>query len=110
MSAPAVAKYEKGEIKPNSEKLIEFAKAYNVKSSELLKIYSLPKMEFISFRKRKRLVGQNLDLLEEIIQTEVAKYLEIVELNTTETATNKIKPLHCSSIEQAEECAEKLRK
>ena len=39
MSAPAIAKYEKGQIIPNSEKLIEFAKVYNVKVFELLKTY-----------------------------------------------------------------------
>ena len=31
MSAPAISKYEKGKIHPDSQKLIEFANAYNVK-------------------------------------------------------------------------------
>ncbi len=58
MSARTVAKYEKGEIKPNSQKLIEFADAYNVKTIEFLKFYNLPTMKFtyLHFKKRKNSV------------------------------------------------------
>ena len=81
MTATAISKYEKGEILLDSKKLIDFANAYNVKSIELLKVYNTPKMKFTSFRKKKRLTGQNLELLEELIQDEVAKYLEIINMN-----------------------------
>ena len=108
MSAPAIAKYEKGEIKPNSQKLIEFAKAYNVKTIEFLKSYNLPNMKFTSFRKRKRFTGQKLQLLEEIIQNEVAKYLEVMEINNT--INNKIINIYnCDSFEDAEAAARKFR-
>ena len=60
MSAPAIAKYEKGLIIPNSEKLIEFANAYSIKVVDLLKAHSAPKMKFNAFRKKQRLQGQNL--------------------------------------------------
>jgi len=43
MSTTAVAKYAKGEIVPDSQKLIEFAKAYNVRTIELLKSYNAPR-------------------------------------------------------------------
>lgn len=109
MSAPAVAKYEKGEINPNSEKLIEFANVYNVKVIEFLKSYETPQMKFTSFRKRKRLKGQNLELLEEIIQNEVAKYLEVIEINNSEEINNKIKKYICNSFKDAEEAATKFR-
>ena len=46
MSAPAIAKYENGEIIPNSEKLIKFANAYKVKVIDLLRIYNTPEMSF----------------------------------------------------------------
>ena len=36
MTATAISKYEKGEILPDSKKIIEFANAYDVKSIELL--------------------------------------------------------------------------
>lgn len=109
MSATAVAKYEKGEIIPDSQKLIEFAKAYNVKALELLKVYHLPEMKFNSFRKRKRLKGQNLELLKETIQRKVANYLEVIDINKTNETGIKIKKYNCDSFEKAEEAAIKFR-
>ena len=48
MSSTAISKYEKGDIVPNSSKLIEFANAYKVKTIDLIKAYKNPKMEFTS--------------------------------------------------------------
>ncbi len=109
MSAPAVAKYENGEIIPNSKKIIEFADAYNVKALEILKTYNPPKMKFTSFRKRKRLKGQKLELLENIIQNEVAKYLEVIELNNITSINGRVKHYICNNIEDAELAAKKFR-
>lgn len=53
MSAPAISKYEKGEIIPNSTKIIEFASAYQVKTIDLIKSYNVPSLKFSSFRKKK---------------------------------------------------------
>ena len=97
MSAPAVSKYEKGEILPNSQKLIEFANAYNVKVLDLLKSNNVPEMKFSSFRKRQRLQGENLELLKEIIQNKVSDYLEVIELNEIKASNNKIKKYTCNS-------------
>lgn len=109
MTATAVSKYEKGEIIPDSKKLIDFANAYNVNSIDLLKVYNAPKMKFNSFRKRKRLVGQNLELLENLIQDEVAKYLEVIELNNTALQSIKLKKYLCNSLEDAENAANDFR-
>ena len=109
MSAPAVAKYENGQINSNSQKLIEFADAYNVNVIEFLKSYNVPQMKFTSFRKRKRLKGQNLELLKEIIQNEVAKYLEVIEINSFNKNNIKLKKYKCNSLEEAEESAIKFR-
>lgn len=109
MTATAISKYEKGEILPDSKKLIDFANAYNVKSIELLKVYNVPKMKFTSFRKKKRLTGQNLELLEELIQDEVAKYLEIIEMNNIDTDNIKLKKYLCNNIEDAEKTANEFR-
>ena len=100
MSAPAVSKYEKGEILPNSQKLIEFANAYKVRTIEFLKSYQVPQMKFTSFRKKQRLKGKNLELLQETIQEEVAKYLEVIEMNKLENKS-KIKKYKCDSLEEA---------
>lgn len=109
MTATAISKYEKGEILPDSKKLIDFANAYNVKSIELLKVYNVPKMKFTSFRKKKRLTGQNLELLEELIQDEVAKYLEITEMNNIDTDNIKLKKYSCNNLEDAEKAANDFR-
>ena len=110
MSAPAVSKYEKGEIIPNSKKLIEFANAYDVKTIELLKVYDLPQMKFTSFRKRKKLCGKNLKLLEEIIQNEVAKYFEIIELNEFSDLYIPLPKYECNNLEEAESASQIFRK
>ena len=109
MTATAISKYEKGEILPDSKKLIDFSNAYNVKSIELLKVYNAPKMKFTSFRKKKRLTGQNLELLEELIQDEVAKYLEIIEMNNIDTDNIKLKKYSCNNLEDAEKAANDFR-
>lgn len=110
MSAPAVAKYEKGKIIPNSEKLIEFANAYSVNVIDILKSYNTPKMKFNAFRKKQRLQGQNLELLKEIIQNNVADYLEVIELNKIKSNNIKLKRYLCNSFEDAESAADKFRK
>ena len=109
MSATAISKYEKGEILPDSKKVIAFANAYNVKTIDLLKVYHAPQMKFTSFRKKRRLTGTNLSLLEELIQNEVAKYFEVMELNDTNTKKIKLKTYPCNSIEEAEKAANDFR-
>ena len=105
MSATAISKYEKGEILPDSQKVIAFANAYGVKAIELLKTYKVPEMKFTSFRKKKRLTGQNLELLKEIIQKDVSKYLEVIELNNIETNNISLKKYPCNTLEDAENAA-----
>ncbi len=109
MTATAVSKYEKGEILPDSKKIIDFANAYNVKFIELLKVYNAPKMKFTSFRKKKILTGQNLELLEELIQNEVTKYLEVIEMNNVDADCIKFKKYSCNNIEDAEKAANDFR-
>ena len=55
MSATAISKYEKGEWKLNSEKLIRFARSYNVKVIDLVQTELPCELKFTSFRKRSRL-------------------------------------------------------
>jgi Zn-dependent peptidase ImmA (M78 family) len=110
MSAPAVSKYEKGQIIPSSEKLIEFANAYSVKVLDLLKSYNAPEMKFNAFRKKQRLQGQNLELLKEIIQNKVSDYLKVIELNQIKSNSIKLKKYLCNIFEDAENAAENFRK
>lgn len=109
MSAVAVSKYEKGEIVPNSKKLIEFANAYQVKSMDLLKVYESPKMKFTSFRKKQSLTGKKLELLKQIIEEEVVKYLEVRELSDFKSDF-KLKKYNIHSLRDVEEASLKFRK
>lgn len=109
MSATAISKYEQGKIALDSTKLIEFANAYNVKTIDLLKVYDAPKMKFTSFRKKKKLTGQNLKILEELIQNEVAKYLEVIEMNNISTNYIKFEKYFCKNTEDAEKAASDFR-
>lgn len=109
MTATAISKYEKGEILPDSKKIIEFANAYEVKTIDLLKSYNIPEIKFTSFRKKKRLSGQNLDLLKELIQNEITKYLEILEMNNINNNTIKLKKYSCNNLEDAEKIANDFR-
>ena len=110
MSAPAISKYEKGEIVPNSQKLIEFANAYNVKTLDLLKSYNSLEMKFTAFRKKQRLQGKNLELLKEFIQNEVSNYLEVIEMNNIDSNTNKLKKYICNNLDDVENATYKFRK
>lgn len=110
MSPTAVAKYEKGEIYPDSQKLILFANAYNVKTSTLLKSYDSPIMSFSSFRKKKRLCGKNLELLKDVIQDEVSKYLEVLEIANYDKKINfRFKTHKCCNFLDAENAAISFR-
>jgi len=110
MSAPAVAKYEKGLIKPNSEKIIEFANAYKVKTLDILNVYKPANMQFLSFRKKKRLSGQKLKLLEDLIEEAVSKNLEVLKLNDINNSPVYLKKYNCTSLEEAEKAANDFRK
>lgn len=107
MSATAISKYEKGEWKLNSDKLIRFARAYNVKVIDLVQTELPCELKFTSFRKRSRLTGEKLLLLKDLIRKEVSKYLEVVKINQSNVF--EINKFECSSPIEAEEIAIKVR-
>lgn len=109
MSATAVLKYEKGNIIPTSQKLIQFANAYSVRVVDLLKTHKSPKMQFNAFRKKQRLKGQNLELLKDIIQNKVSDYLEVIELNEIKSDNINILKYLCNNSVDAESAATKFR-
>lgn len=109
LSTTAISKFEKEILIPNSTRLIEFAKIYNVSVYDLIKGYTTPTMQFNSFRKKCRLTGQKLQSLKEIIQIEVAKYLEILELSGKLNNVSKWKMVSCLNEEQAEVIANGFR-
>lgn len=111
LTAPAINKYEKGEIIPDSERLLEFSSLYNVPTSKLIKAYNISKMKFTDFRKNQKLTGNNLELLQNIIQNEVNKYLEVLELSGV-FFDNVLKKYSysCNELQDAENAAISFRK
>ena len=104
ISISKLIKYEKGLLIPDSTELINFANVYHVKTYELLKIYTLPELDFYKFRKKEKLKGKNLELLKEISEIEIAKYMEILDNNP-----NYLKKYVCNTCLDAEEVADKFR-
>ena len=110
MSATAISKYEKGLIIPDSKKIIEFANAYNVTTVELLKIYNKPSLNFSSFRKKKTLTGENLNLLKNVIENNIANYLEVIELMDFNQNHLEFKKYSCININEIENIVDNFRK
>ena len=110
VSATAIKKYEDNLIVPNSTRLIEFAKIYNTTIPNLLKIYKEPIIEFNSYRKRKKISGKELNLLEAIIKKEIAKYFEVLELsNKKYNFINTLPKYQCKTILDGEKFANQFR-
>lgn len=109
MSATAISKYEKGLIIPDSKKIIEFANAYNVTTVELLKIYNKPSLNFSSFRKKKILTGENLNLLKDVIENNIANYLEVIELMDFNQNHLELKKYSCTNINEIENIVDNFR-
>ena len=110
MSSTAVNKYEKGILNVDSTKLIQFSNAYNVSPFEFLKKEYEKKINLTSFRKRKRLTGQNLELLKDEIDRKINEYFEVLELNSLEKIQVQLKKYSCFSLEDAEINADEFRK
>lgn len=109
ISPTAVAKYEKEIIIPDSKRLIEFSKMYKIPVYNLIKSYMMPTMKLDTFRKKSRLVGKKLEVLQSIIQIDVSKYIEVLQLSGIKP-NYKLEKIECNSIEDAENVAYNFRK
>ena len=83
--------------------MVKMNKAKNSKEINL----EIPKITFASLRKRKKLKQQDLKLLEELIQMEIAQYLEVLKLSNKKIY--KLKKYICKNLEDAENSAIKFR-
>ena len=109
MSNTMIMKYEQGKVIPDSTKLIEFAEGYHVRATDILEHYSEVKMQFTNFRKRKSLTGNKLELLKDLIQREVSKYIEVMKLNNLTLPKINLETYVCDTLEKAEEASRKFR-
>ena len=78
LSHMAIKKYEQGELMPDGDKLIKFAEVLECKVSDLLKDNSNRKELNLTFRKRKTLTGNKLELLKQIVNDRVNNYLDVL--------------------------------
>ena len=108
LSHMAIKKYEQGELMPDGDKLIRFAEVLECKVSDLLKDNSNKKELNLTFRKRKTLTGNKLELLKQIVNDRVNNYLDVLELNTIKSMP--IKKYKVKSLLEAEIAANKFRK
>lgn len=76
VSKNAISKYEKGEMLPDSNVLIQLAKALNVKPDYFFRSYNV-EIEKIEFRKKKKLGTKKLNAIQEQVKDMVERYLEL---------------------------------
>ena len=78
VSHQTIKKIEDGNITPNSNRLIQIAKALNVRISDLVYTYEVPSLKFVNFRKNTSLNKKKEDGLKMMIQSEISKYIDIL--------------------------------
>ncbi|SFG03675.1 Zn-dependent peptidase ImmA, M78 family [Salegentibacter agarivorans] len=76
VSKNAISKYEKGQMLPDSNVLIQLAKALNVKPDYFFRSYNV-EIEKIEFRKKKKLGTKKLNAIQEQVKDMVERYLEL---------------------------------
>ena len=107
MSQTAIQKYEKGIITPDGEKLILFANVLECSVLDLVKDNSTRRSFDLKFRKTESLSGRKLNLLNEKVNDELNKYLDVLELNNIEKQV--IKKYRVDSLDDAEKAAYQFR-
>lgn len=78
VSHQTIKKYEDGDLVPNSTRLIQLAKIFKVKISDLVNDFHAPQLEFKNFRKNKSTKRKDKGL-KLLISDEIGKYLEILD-------------------------------
>ena len=78
VSHQTIKKYEEGIITPNSERIIQISKLFNVNISDLLNAFIVPKLKFENFRKQSKMSKTKEKGLYMLISDEIAKYLEVL--------------------------------
>ena len=108
LSKQAISKYENGEALPRKRNLVELAKALNVKLDFFDREASIAINP--SFRKMDSLGKKHQDKIVELTRDFVERYIKAEHLVGESLSFNYLKKYNCSSLEQAEDVAIKLRK
>lgn len=91
VSHQTIKKYEENELTPNSERLIEISKLFNINLSDLLNAFIVPELKFENFRKRSKLSKTKEKGLYMLIGDEIAKYLEVLDFANEDYSFDKNK-------------------
>ena len=78
VSHQTIKKYEDDTMVPNSRRLIQIAKLFKVKITDLVNDFSVPTLKYDNFRKSSSLSKKKEEGLQMLIADEIAKYLEVL--------------------------------
>lgn len=110
VSHQTIKKYENEEMTPNSSRIIEIAKLFGIKTSDLFTTFTIPSLQFKNFRKRSSMSKKQEEGLFMLISDEVAKYIEILELANEKYSFDKNKwTFDINDISEVESIAVKVR-
>ena len=79
VSKNAIAKYERGEMMPNSSVLIELAKALSVKPDYFFRPFAV-EIGNVEFRKKSKLGAKKVTAIKQQVTDQIERYLEIEDL------------------------------
>lgn len=111
VSHQTIKKYENDEMTPNSSRLIDIAKLFGIKTSDLFSTFNVPTLQFKNFRKRSTMTKKKEEGLFMLISDEIAKYIEILELANEKYSFDRNKwTFDIEKIEEVENIAIEVRK
>jgi len=108
MSAPAILKYERGQIIASLKKLEEFASVYNVSVEEILDVEEVIDIKFINLKCQTKTSQIRINRIKEILKEKIAEYFNVLKLSNI-TLQNKFGVHPVGTLLEAESLATKLR-
>ncbi len=110
VSKQSISKYEKGVMKPDSELLIKFSKALNVKPDYFFRPFEI-KLEKVDFRKKSSLSQKEINSINEKSRDFLERYIEIEQhLGINQKFDNPIKNIKINKPDDIEQAVLILRK
>ena len=105
----AISKYEKGLMKPDSQVIIAFAKALNIKIDYFFRVSEI-KVSNIEYRKRSKLTQKNQNIINQKIVFLLEKHFEIEQLlNIKNKFENPLNTNNVACLENLEDITQELR-
>ncbi len=109
ISKQSISKYEKGMMKPDSQLLIRFSKALNVKPEYFFRPFEI-ELEKIDFRKKSTLSKKEIESINAKSKDFLERYIEIEEhLGINQKFENPIQDIKINSVEDIERAVLELR-